>query len=386
MTNLTLIWSVFRRHKARTVFTILSVMMAFAIFTFLAAINEAMTGQINYTLAQRIITVNKLMNGAALPVSYASRIESVPGVSLVAWSREFSAWYRKPDNRVAVLAFSPNVLKLYPEFKFPEVSARTAFPGDRRGAIIGPALARQMGWKVGETVPLQGGPPQKNGSTTWYFHIDGIYQAQLPVGYQSLFVTNYQYYNEGVADSRLKDSVYQFDTLIADPRRISRVAHAIDGRFASSSPQTMTFSEQQATLSGLREFGDIGAIISSIGMAVFFAMLLITGNTMANSVRERTGHFAMLRALGFSRWRLAGLVLFESLLLTGTGAALGLLLGWEICRLVSPSIVGILQAFSVTWSAVGLAAVLALAFALIGGAWPGRRVTTLSIAGALRRT
>jgi len=374
----------FGRHRTRTVFTILSVATAFAIFAVLAAIHQGLSGQIDYTLAQRLITVNKLMAGdVTLPVNYAEKIAAVPGVSVVSWSKQFIAYYRRSANVVPVLAFPPNVLKVYPDFKFPAAD-RNAFLADRRGAIAGPALARRMGWRVGDTIPLEGGPLQKNGSTTWIFHLDGIYSADLPEGYQSLFITNFDYYNDGIVDRRLKDRAYQFDTLIADPRAVLRVSHAIDGIFANATPQTMTFSEQQATLSGLREFGDIGAILTYIGAAVFFSMLLITANTMANSVRERIGEFAMMRALGFARWRLARLVLLEAFVMIGIGAAFGLAAGWEICRLMTPYVAEVLQAFTLTWSAVGLAAALAAALALVSGAAPGWRVTALPVAGALR--
>ncbi|HEX4080372.1 MAG TPA: FtsX-like permease family protein [Rhizomicrobium sp.] len=384
MSNLGLVLSAFRRHRGRAAFTVLSVAAAFAIFAILAALHEGLSGQINYTLAQRLITINKLMAGdVTLPVSYAQKIASVPGVSVVSWSKQFETWYRRPGNAVPVLAFAANVLKVYPEFGA-ALAERRAFLSDRHGAIAGPALARRMGWKVGDTIPLEGGPLQKNGSTTWIFHLDGIYRADLPEGYQSLFVTNYDYYNDGVADPRLKDRVHEFDTLIADPRAISRISHAIDARFADATPETMTFSEQQATLSGLREFGDVGLIITCIGAAVFFSMLLITANTMANSVHERTGEFAMMRALGFGRWRLSGLVLLEALVLMGTGAALGLAAGFELCRLMTPYVTDVLQAFVLTWSDVAAAAGLAVVFSLLASLVPGWRVTALPVAAALR--
>jgi putative ABC transport system permease protein len=384
MNNVSLALSSFRRHMGRTIFTVLSVATAFAIFSLLAAIHAGMTGQLEYTRAQRLITINMMMNGGTLPVSYADRIAALPGVSAASYSKQFTAYYRRPANTVAVLAFPPNVVKVYPELKFSNDAERRAFLADRQGAIAGPVLARRMGWKVGDTIPLEGGPLQKNGRTTWTYHLDAIYRTDLPEGYQSRLITNYDYYNEGIVDPKLKDRVYQFDTLIADPRAIAGASHAIDELFADSSPQTLTFSEQQAAQSGLREFGDVGAIITYVGAAVFFSMLLITGNTVANSVRERWGEFAMMRALGFGRMRLMRLVLVEAFVLTGTGAVLGLAAGWEICRLLTPYITGLLQAFALTLTAFGAAAALAIAFAFAAGAGPGWRASTLSVAEALR--
>jgi putative ABC transport system permease protein len=250
---------------------------------------------------------------------------------------------------------------------------------------VGDVLAHRMGWKLGQTVPLMHGPVQRNGSRTWYFHIDGIYDADLPEGYKSLFIAKYEYVNESIADTTRQNSVDQFISLVADPGDAGRVARVIDQRFDMNTPQTMTISEQEAVMSGLRMFGDIGAIVMFIGTAVFFSMLLITGNTMANSVRERVGQIALMRALGFGRARLVMLVLEESLIVTGTGAVLGLLLGGLLCHAAAPYITGILQAFGLTGPQIAAAIGIAVVFSLITGLLPGRKVTTLAVAETLRR-
>jgi putative ABC transport system permease protein len=317
------------------IFTVLSVATAFAIFTILATIEQGLNGKLSLASAQRLDTSPTL--NIPLPVSYAATIRSIPGVAQITYQAAFGGYFQDTNNGVAVLAFAmPSVLKVYPEFSIP-IDQQKAFVHDREGAVVGDVLARKMGWHVGETVPIQGGPPQKNGSTTWLFRIDGTYHTSLPAGFQEFFLVDYDYFNDGLAASPIKDTVQQITTLVDDPENMDRVAHAIDARFTNSSPDTRTESEQQETMSALRQFGDVGSIITYIGIAVFASMLLITGNTMANSVRERMGEFAMMRAVGFGRLQLAFIVFREAAILIGTGASLGVLAGWGISKLMNRS-------------------------------------------------
>ncbi len=383
MTRLGLALSAFRRHRGRVIFTVLSVATAFAIFTILATIEQGLNGKMSLTSAQRLDTQPTL--NIPLPLSYAATIRSIPGVASVTYEAGFGGYFRDQNHGVGVLGFSvPSVLKVYPEFTIPSDQQR-AFLHDREGAVVGDALARKMGWHIGETVQIQGGPAQKNGSTAWLFHIDGFYHTDLPAGFKEFFLVDYDYFNDGLAASQIKDTVQQYTTLVDDPKDMDRVAHAIDARFTNSSPDTRTESEQQETMSALRQFGDVGAIITYVGIAVFASMLLITGNTMANSVRERMGEFAMMRALGFGRLQLALIVFREAAILIGTGTSLGILAGWGLSKLMEPVMATVLRGFSMTWTAVLLAAVFALLFALATGLLPGRRVARLEIATALRR-
>lgn len=383
MTRFALALSAFRRHKGRTLFTVLSVATAFAIFAILTAVEQGLDGRMSLASAQRLDT-STAMN-VALPVSYAATIRSIPGVVSVTYLTSFGGYFRNPSNVVPVLAFSlPSVLTVYPEFTIPG-DQKEAFLKDREGAVVGDALAQKMGWRVGQTVPIEGGPPQKNGSTTWIFHIEGIYHTDLPAGYQKFFMANYEYINEGLAPSPTRDTVQNFNELVDDPKDMDRVARAIDTRFMNASTETRTESMQQETMSALRQFGDVGAVVTYIGLAVFASMLLITGNTMANSVRERMGEFAMMRALGFGRLQLALVVLRESAILIGIGAALGLLAGWGLSLLMASIMTAVLAGFAVTWMSVACAVGLAILFALATGLLPGRRIAEMPVAATLRR-
>lgn len=382
---MSLIWGALMRHKARTIFTFLSVVAAFILFSVLASVRHGMYGQLVVAVAQRLDT-NSKMNSGALPVSYYQKISTVPGVTAVAYMNGFNnAYYKDPKNQFRVLFFNVQALfKVYPEFTLPPAQ-RQAWLSDRQGAIAGPDLAQRMGWKVGQTIPVQGGEAQTDGSTTWYFHLDGIYQADLPSIYQNFFVAHYDYYNEGVADSKSRNIVFQFVERIADPRQGEAISNAIDKLFENSTPQTLTQSEQIGALSQIRQFGNISAMVIYVGLVVFFTLMLIIGNTLAQSVRERTGEFAMFRALGFRRSWLVRLVLQEALILIVAGGIAGLILGYFITRALYPTVGNYLQTFGLTWDAMGVGIAISIVCSLIAAFVPVQRVARLQVADALRR-
>jgi putative ABC transport system permease protein len=383
MKSLSLVWAAFVRRKGRTLFTWLSVVVAFILFSVLAAVRFGMLGQLQFSAADRLDTNNKAEPGGSMPLSYYPRIASVPGVVAASYLNGLAGYFRRRQNMLRVLAASPSIFQVFPEAKFPRGELR-AWRSDQQGAIVGPALASRYGWKIGESIPIRTRVLRKDGNTTWYFHLDGIYHADLPSAYQSFFIAHYRYYNQAVADGRLRNRVAQYTERIADPRAATRVCRAIDALFAHSSPQTLTQSEVQETISFIRQFGDVSAIVIYVGIAVFFSLLLIIGNTVAQSVRERMGEFAVFRAIGFPGLWIVRLLFKETLLLLLSGSAVGLALGWWITRALYPSVGNVLQTFQLTWSAVIVGVLLSALFAVGAAILPARRIARLEVAQALR--
>jgi len=382
MNAFTLIWGAMKRRKARTIFTFLSVVVAFMLFCVLAAVRQGVMGTLTVSVAERLDTNSKAQG--LLPLSYYDKIVTVPGVTSVTYLNGIRGYFKAPKNTLQVLFFSPTFLQVYKEAVVPPAQMQ-AWLADRQGAIIGPELAKRMGWKVGDTIPIQSKTPQKDGSTTWYFHLNGIYHANLPAAYQSFFISHYQYFNEGVANAKSQNLVFQYVERVNDPRNDAQISSAIDKLFENSSPQTLTQSQALEAISQIRQFGDVSAIVIYVGLAVFFSMLLIIGNTMAQSVRERTGEFAMFRALGFKRLWLAWLVLKESLLLISFGGSVGIILGYEVTHQIARYVSLVFQTFGLTWSAVGLGILLSIIFAVLAALVPMQRITRLQVADALRR-
>lgn len=385
MNTFTLIWGAMKRRKARTLFTFLSVAVAFMLFCILAAVRQGMQGQVKISIAERLDVNNKISNGTPLPLSYYDKLIAVPGVTAVAYFDGFNGYFKDEKNKFNVgVTNASELFKVYQEFNTPPAQMQ-AWLADRMGAVAGPLLVKRMGWKIGDTIPVQGGPAHKDGSKTWYFHLVGIYQTSLPTFYQNFFVAHYQYYNQGIADLNNQNKVSNFTVRIDDPRHAMAISNAIDKIFENATPQTLTQSQALESVSFMRQFGDVTAMVIYVGLAVFFSMLLIIGNTMAQSVRERTSEFAMFRALGFTRPWLAWLVLQESLLLMGAGGIAGLILGYEAAHLLAPSVGNVLQTFSMTWYAAGLGMALCIIFGLLAGLVPMQRITRLRVADALRR-
>ena len=382
MNSMTLIWSALKRRKARTIFTFLSVVVAFILFCVLAAVRQGVLGQLTVGVAERLDTNNRAQG--LLPLSYYDKIVTVPGVTWVTYLNGIQGYFKDPKNAFQVVFFSPTFLQVYKEAVVSPARMQ-AWLADRQGAIVGPELAKRMGWKLGDTVPIQSKTPQKDGSTTWYFHVRGIYHADLPAAYQSFFIGHYQYFNEGVADAKSQNLVFQYVERVNDPRNDPQISSAIDKLFENSSPQTLTQSEALEAISQIRQFGDVSAMVIYVGLAVFFSMLLIIGNTMAQSVRERTAEFAMFRALGFKRSWLAWLVLRESLLLIVLGGIVGLILGYEVTHQIARYVSLVFQTFGLTWSAVGLGILLSAIFGILAALVPMQRITRLQVADALRR-
>jgi putative ABC transport system permease protein len=383
MKFLPLIWSAFTRRKARSVFTFLSVVVAFVLFSVLAAVHEGMVGQLSIVNAQRLQVMNKASRGALMPVRYGKKIARVPGVVAVSPMIGIGGHYKKPDNRMGVLFVNAKTIgTIFPGFKTSE-AYHNGMLIDRQAALAGPVLARRMGWHIGQTIPVQTDTPKKDGGTTWYFHLVGIYHADLPKAYQSFFIGHYQYFNQAIAADDYRNTANQFFVRVDDARHISQIASAIDAQFANASPQTYTQSVRMQVLSYLHAFGDVGAIVIGVGAAVFFTLLLIVTNTMGQSIRERTAEFAALKSLGFTRARVAWLVLAEALLLTMVGGIVGIAIGYGVVDLLAPSLGNFLQTFGLTGAAAGAGIALAIVFGLLAGLFPVRQVTRLQPAAAL---
>lgn len=380
-----LVFAAFSRRKGRSIFTWLSVVTAFILFGVLAALRYGVQGQLSFSIAERLDTYSKAVQGDPLPLSYYAKLSSVKGIKAATYLTGFPGYYQEPQNSLQVLAASPSIFEVFPEARFRPGQLRH-WQSDRQGIIVGASLARRFNWKVGDLIPLRSMEPLKDGGSTWYFHLDGIYNADLPAAYQYFFIMHYEYFNEGVADQRLHNVVSEYIERVFDPREAAKVCNAIDALFADSSPQTLTQSEAQETTSYLREFGDIGAITFYIGVAVFATLLLIVGNTMAQSVRERVREFAVLSTVGFRRKVIIRLIFAEALVLLVSGSLLGLTLSWEITRLLYPAVGNVLQTFELTWGAALTGILLSVILGTATALAPVRRVTRLNVSEALRET
>jgi putative ABC transport system permease protein len=373
-----------RRRRLRTLFTLASVAVAFLLYGLLAAVKNGFDANVQLAGADRLITIDKVSIVQSLPSSYQTRIASVPGVKLVTHSTWFGGRYQDDRNILTTYPVPPeSYLQMYPEYRL-SGAERERWLRDRGGAIVGRALARRFGWHVGDRIPIRSDIfPHGNGDYVWELVLDGIYDNQDPSGDVSSIYFSYDYFDE--ARTLGKGNVGWYIVRIADPKQAASIAQAIDARFVNSSAETKTGTEKAFVQSFANQTGDIGAIVTSIGIAVFFTMLLVSGNTMAQSVRERTNELAVLKTLGFSDPNVLGLVIGEALFITVLGGAIGTVGALFAVSRMSLALTQYLSAFMLTWPALGVALVLMLGLGLAAGALPARRASRLRIVDALAR-
>ena len=383
MKFLPLVWKNLGRRKVRTTFTALSIFIAFLLFGILAAIRVAFGAGANVTGEGRLMTTHRVSIIMPLPVSYGDRIAHVPGVKEVTHANWFGGIYKEPKNFFAQMAVDPpTYLDIYPEVQLPAEQKR-AWIADRSGAIVGRVTANRFGFKVGDQVPIQATIFRKrDGSKIFDFKIDGIFDA--PKGFDtSGFLFQYDYLKESAPGYSTGD-VGWYIFSVADPKRAQQVADHVDALFANSSAETKTATEKAFAEGFAKQTGNIGQIITFIVSAVFFTLLLVAGNTMAQSVRERTGELAVLKTLGFGDGLVMTLVLVESCLLTLAAAAPGLALAYLLASRGDPT-GGFLPVFYVPGPDLALGVLLACALGVVTGALPAIQAMRLRIVDALRR-
>ena len=384
MKFLPLVWKNLMRRKVRTSFTMMSILVAFFLFGLLAAIRIAFSMGVDVAGADRLVSMHKVSFIRPLPLSYSQRIAQMKEVSRVTHASWFGGVYKDPKNFFAQMAVEPvTYLQTYPEIRLPEAQKK-AWLADRGGAIVGRVLANRFGFKVGDHIPIQGTIfIHKDGSRLWDFTVDGIYDAAKGFDTSGMLF-QYEYLKEGIGGSFAKDQVGWYITRINDPQHAQQIADRIDAMFANSPAETKTATEKAFAGNFAKQVGDIGTIITGILSAVFFTILLVAGNTMAQSVRERINELAVLKTLGFTNPQVMGLVLAESCIITVTAAAAGLGLAWLFDSRGDPT-PGYLPVFYMPARDLVLGFVLAVGLGLIAGLLPALQAMRLRIVDALRR-
>ena len=377
-----LIWAALFRSKTRSLLTLLSVTAAFLLFGMLDSVRVAFNSGGEVAGANRMITSSRLSITQMLPYSLTEQIRATPGVKQAAYAAWFGGIYRDPKNFFANFSVSPDYLDLYPEFKLPDAQKK-AWLADRRGAIVGAALAQRHGWKVGDTIPLQATIFPTRGSNNWEFVLRGIYTVDDPKqkAQENVLFFHWKYFDE--ANDYVKGRVGWFVVQPDSGDAADRVALAIDTLSANSDHETKTQTETAFNQAFAKQFADIGLIVTAIMGAVFFTLLLLTGNTMAQAVRERIPELAVLKTIGFSNRSILWLVLAESILLVVLGGLIGLGISALIMPAVSAASGGAIQLPSLPGSTWAMGVGLAVLIGAVVGLLPALRGMRLNIVDAL---
>ena len=372
-----LVWGSLWRKKARTIFTLLSVMVAFLLFGLLQGVNAWLNNFSIGSNANRLYVVSRVSQVQPLPSAYLSRIEAVPGVKSATYIAGITGYYQEKSNNLLALATDVSAFfALYPDWRV-DSKQLAAMSRIREGAIVAAPLMRQFGWKVGDRLPLRTSVMKRNGSADWDFEIVGTFDVPAAPTEARIFV-NFAYFDE--ARRLERGTAWAFVVGVDDPAHSAQVCAAIDALFVNSAYETVTQDEKAYVQGQLRQLGDVSLMANAIVAAVLFTLLFLTGNTMMQSVRERTPELAILKTVGFSDRSVTLLVLFESLLLCVLAALLGLAAAAAVFPVAAALGIG---GAALPVKVVAIGVLLAVALALVSGLPPAWRAQRLVIVDAL---
>jgi putative ABC transport system permease protein len=381
-----IVWKNLMRRKIRTIFTLLSIFVAFVLFGFLMSVRSAFSMGIDLAGADRLMVLNKISIIMPLPVSYRDRIKQIEGVKEVTYANWFGGYFQETKNQFPNMAVdSENWFKMYSEFSVPDDQMK-AWLADRQGAIIGADLAKRFGWKVGDRVPLQATIFSRPDRRAWEFNISGIYSSPVKGTDKTQLFFHWELLNEVLRETRFGNQVGWYVIKVQDPEQATRIARTIDTMFANSPTETKTDSEKNFVAGWAKQIGNIGLMTQLIAAAAIFMMLLVTANTMAQSIRERTSELAVLKTLGFGDGRVLSLVLMESCVLALVGGIAGIGASWLFVTVVGDPTGSFLPQFFFPGKDVVLGVLMVVALGFAAGAVPALQAQRLRIVDALRRT
>ncbi|MDE0225782.1 MAG: FtsX-like permease family protein [Gammaproteobacteria bacterium] len=384
MSAIGLVWPNLGRKPVRTVLTLMSLLVAFVLFTYLRAIAVAFTsGGFGEAGIDRLVVSPKYSIIDPLPVNHQRSIATVPGVEAVTHADWFGGIYQEPRNFFPKFPVDPEgYFSIYSERVIaPEQLA--AFRDTRTGAVVSAGLAERFGWKIGDRIPIEGDIyPKRDGSRLWEFDLVGIYRGQPDDPDPGVFLFQYDYFDE--ARQFGHGGVGWFIVRVGNPEKAAEIASAIDAMFENSINATRTATEDDSQREFAKQFGNIGLITTGILGAVFFTILLLTANTMAQALRDRIPELAVLKTFGFTDGTVGSLVLAEAILLCVAGGALGIGLAAGVQGFLSVYLEPVIGPIAVDWPIIAQGLALAVLLGAIVGLVPAFSAWRLTIVDALR--
>ncbi len=376
-----IIWANLLRKKVRLLLTIGSFAVALFLVAFLAVVRDAFNRGADVAGADRLVVINRTSIINTIPLSYRDKILRIPGVKSVTHNNWFGGTYIEEKNFFPQFVIDPESQRqVFPELIVPDDQWNT-FIKDRQGAIAGQQLADRFHWKIGDRIPIK---TTLYGGGAWEFVLDGIYHGKRPQDDETQFWFQWDYFEEKVPD-RVKGQIGWYVLRVDNPDDSPRIAKAIDDEFANSPYETKTQTESAFAASWVKQFGNIQTLILSIGTVVFFTLLLVTGNTMAISVRERTSELAVFKAIGYSDRAVLFFVLAEALTIALIGGGLGMLFAVLAIPGLAKALNGLLPSIILAPSILLFGLGVAVLTGILSGLLPGIGAMRLRIVNALRR-
>jgi putative ABC transport system permease protein len=380
---LKLVWKNAFRHRLRTFLTIVGIAIAILAFGMLRTLINGWYSGVEASSASRLVTRNAISLVVFLPIAYKDRIRQIEGVKTVAYATWFGGVYIDEKNFIPIFAVEmENYLKLYPEFVLPERQL-TEVMRDRKACVVGRKLAERYGWKIGDTIPIKG----KVFPGTWEFVLRGIYRGKEKNTDETQMFFHWNYLNETMKKTipRRADQVGIFMVGVANPSLAAEVGEAIDRNFRNSLAETKTETEKVFQLGFLSMVDAIIVAIQLVSLVVIVIIMAVVANTMAMTARERIGEYAVFKTLGFGSLHIGGLIFGESLIISLTGCALGVVLTFPAATAFGKELSNYFPVFNVEMSTIYLDVAAALIMGIVAALFPAWRAIHIRIADGLRQ-
>jgi putative ABC transport system permease protein len=376
----------FGRDKLRAALTVVGVAVAIVAFSLLHTVGAAWVAGPEAAPRDRVVTRHKVTFAMALPRHYVERVRSLPHVRSATWASWFAGKDPQHDTEFfgTVAVDAGSYFAVYDDMQVPR-DQLDAFEHDKQGAIVGDVLARRLGWKLGDRVTLRSGIVPGE----WPFRIDGVYSATSKVVDRSSFIMRWDYVNDVVPTDR-RDMVGWIVSRVDDPEHAADAGLAIDRMFDDRDTQTLSQDERAFNASFLAMLSAVLDALDTISGVIMVIVALILGNTVAMGVRERTGEYGVLRAIGFSPRHVALWVLGESLVMGATGGLLGVVAAYPfinflVARFVEENMGAFFPSFRLEARQMAVDVVLSCALGAAAAAFPAWRASRTRVIEAIRR-
>jgi putative ABC transport system permease protein len=368
------------RAKRRTFLTVSSIALALFLFCTLRTVMTSLDAAIRASDDTRLVVRHAASLVFPLPLAYKDRLVQTPGITAVGFGNWFGGFYQDPKNQFAQFACEvPTLFQIYPELLLP-ADQRAAFERERTACIIGRDLAKKYNFKIGDVIPITGTIYPGD----WRLTVRGIYAGKTEDIDENTVFFNWDYLNEAMPEGR-KNLVGIYWLKIASSDQAAAVSDRVDAMFENSPQPTKTETEKAFQAGFISMMGNVSMLLTILGSAIVFAIVLVTVNTMMMAARERTTEIAVLKTLGFQDGLILRLVAGEALILSLAGGVIGCGLAYVLFRNADFTAGGMFPNFRVLPVTVGYGLLLAVVMGLLSGVVPAVQASRLQIAGALRK-
>lgn len=377
MSSFKLVWRNLLRRPLRSVLTVLSLVVAIFLICGLRTLITTLNAGVEYADSRRLAAMSAVSLFGALPMKYQAEIEKIPGVEMTTKFQWFGGYYRSQKNFFAQFAIDPDTMfEMYPECQVPAEEI-AAFKKNRTSCVIGRQLAKDFGWKVGDTVPIIGALHPHPDDTAWQFQVAGIYHSDVPNFDNRTMFFHWEYFQQTLEQGGVPPAVGVFSIRVQRGTDVAQVISDVEQAFATSDQRVNCQTEAEFSRQFVTMFGNVPLFVGWIGSGVVIAILLASINTMLMALREQTLDIGIMKALGFTDGAMFGTLLAQALFLCGLGGGLGMLLAWAMQDAIADGLASMFPGFVIKGSTFAIAAGVTLLLGLLAGllpAWNARRL------------